>query len=34
MSVSSLVYPMAGMFLLTVVVLVRLFRGDGSSPSP
>src|SRR6185503_19061813 len=26
MSVSSLVYPMAGMFLLTVVVLVRLFR--------
>jgi hypothetical protein len=26
MSVSNLVYPMAAMFLLTVVVLVRLFR--------
>ena len=26
MSVSSLVYPMAAMFLVTVVVLVRLFR--------
>lgn len=26
MTVSSLVYPMAAMFLLTVVVLVRLFR--------
>jgi len=26
MSVSSLVYPMAAMFLLTAVVLVRLFR--------
>jgi hypothetical protein len=26
MSASSLVYPMAAMFLLTVVVLVRLFR--------